>query len=462
MPKVINQEELNKAIDYSQYAADLPEDDSADDEGSDYSFWGEKDPRKPGTPAPAEQEAPKAAVKGVEPSSKRTDPLSDDEISKLKELAPLWLRNIDIQRKHNADPRKNPILSAEGRKHADLHEAMKDYHSSFDKKAKSEDYQNGTMFDKWRAQHQHKQDWHKENPDHHSGIMDRIDDTRKVYDVANRAHLHDKKEMLQDALTPGKGTMSSTEAAQHFGTKEGGEDEMPTVSTVRSATSSFGAHNPQLIRQELDNLKDLQPLSPEDEEILQDKGSKAPMVQHPAFNDPENKKLVNDFYSLHGKAMRDDHIKKLMNGLGIDEGLHQHIDMGKLADSAMTGMLRGVKDYDSNKGKSLGQYVHYTANNHVRSELQRQHQIAQSLRNKAKQSKATTPAAAVTAPDAKPAAPVKVFSPEEKAALQAKYAAQGKTVVKPKADPLASMPSDMKERHQSILAAKKTQTPGEE
>lgn len=448
--------DLLKAIDYTDYLGDLPQ-ESEDAEDNDYSYWGEKDPRAAGQQAPESR-----PTSPIDPSSSRSEPLSEEEITRLKELAPLWLQNLSIQRKHDADPRKNPILAAEGHKNRHLSEMMADYHKAWDNVRNSDEYKDADHLGKKQLQIKHKLDWHKKNPTHHASVMDKLDDTRKIYDLAGRAHLYEKKEMLQDALTPGLGSMSSQEAAQHFGIKEGGEDDMPSVSTVRSAAASFGQKNQKMIQDELGRLSHIKGLSPEEEEILQDKGSKAPLLQHPAFQDPENKKLINDFYALHGKAMRDESIKQHMKTLGIDEGLHQHIDMGQLADAAMTGMLRGASDHQKGRGKSFGANVHETARNHVRAELQRQHPIAASLRRKA--NAAAKAAQAVKQPageSTQPTSAIKRFSPEEIAAMNAKYAAAGKNkIAPPKSDITSKMPSDMKERHQSILAAKKTQ--GEE
>ena len=418
----------------------------AEDEDQDpYAYWGMSD-RAPGQQAEPEAQSKIVPSAVVPRREQEQEKLSPEDWRKLEQLAPVWLENYNRQKMKSADPRYNPVLYGEGKKKALLDNAAGQYHQDFKDHTSSDEYQgHSNLFDKWRSQLGFLRDWHSKNSDVHSDAVDALNQAQQVHDLSNRARLNERKESLAHAgESAGAPTMGQHVAATHLGVGAEDEDAPVSIATIRDPGAAFASKHGGIVEQERKKLADVKQLTPEEEEQLHAEGASVPMLKHPAFEDPENRSLVNRFYAQHGGPMRDENIRKVMKNLNIDESLSPHIDMGRLGDAAMHGLLEGVHSWRDDVGTSRGNHMRNTANNFIRTELQRQHPIAQNLRAKAKA------ADEAKKQESLKTAPVKVFSPEEKAKLQAQYAAQGKT----KVSPTALMNDQMKGRMNGVSAAR--------
>ena len=427
----------------------------------EYKHWGDKDVRKPGqdeseTPASSSSSTllPKRTNKGK--------PFSPEEVAKLRDLSAKQAANIITARNHYADPRKNPRMHREAQLHLAHDTAFKPMHDAWSELSDSDTYKSASLPKKWRMQKEFINNWHDSNPEHYPAAMDAIKGAHGKGEQADLAHTQDEKRKLEHAsMGGGLGSMSSKEAAAHFGVK-GADDETPQANTSQSAAVKFAGANPEAVKQALAN-KRFENIPEEDIEVAGSQG-RAPIKKHPDFDKPENKKLIEDFASRYAHLQNSDFVNKIKNEVGASGA---DIDDASLSDAAHNAMWMGMHNYNAGRsGMSMDQYIKRHMVDAIKNNVKQQH---------TEQTSAAAKRATKQLPpkeDARLAAPVKVFSPEERAALQAKM--QGQAVPKPtSAIPEAPAPQvqkphfsehlddSAKERMKSIDAAKMAVKPKE-
>jgi len=404
METFIQDELLNKA-----------DSDEEDNPFSEYANWDEKDSRKPGQ----SEEVPTTEHGVVLP--KRTDkkrPFTRDEVNKLRDLASKQAANIVIARNHYADPRKNPRLHRESQLHLAHDNAFKPMHDAWSELSDSDSYKKASLPQKHRMQRDFINQWHQENPEHYQAATDAIQGAHEKGSQADLAHTQEEKRRLEhSAMGGGLGSMTSQEAAAHLGVK-GDDDEMPQTSTSQSAGVKFAGANPEAVKQALSN-KRFEGVPEEDIEIEENTG-RAPIKKHPDFEHPENKALINDFASRYAHLQDKPFIDRVKQKAGISD---PDIDDAAISDASHNAMWLGMHQYNASRSNmNLDQFIKNRMVDAVKNNIKQQHtdKVTSSAKRAAKQMPAAQEART---------AGVKVYTPEERAALQAKMT--GQPVAKP-------------------------------
>ena len=395
--------------------------DEEDDPFAEYANWGEQDTRKPGQNAEqdkTEQAPVSSELIGKKPSSRQ---FSVDDIRKLKDLAAKQASNIAVARNHYSDPKKNPRLYREANLHSAHNESFADMHDAWNKVSNSDEYKSLPLHEKWKAQRKFINDWHSQNPEHYHSVIENIHNAHQKGEQADTAHTQEEKRRLEHAaMGGGLGEMSGKEAAAHFGVKAGGEDDIPQVATTGSSAVSFGSANPEAIKQALSS-KRFESVPEETVDVDPLSGS-APIKKHPDFDKPENKALVNDFASRYAGLMNSKFVDKLKR----DMGASSQIDEAAVNDAAHNAMWHALHNYDAQRSDmSLHNFIKFRVIDAMKNNIKQQH---------TEQVTAAAKRAAKVNPSEKKFSPtVKVYTPEEKAALQAKMTGsqQSAQVAKP-------------------------------
>lgn len=388
------------------------EDTNEDDPFSEYKHWDEKDAKKPGQDAPESKETfgdiamPKRASKDK--------PFTLDEIKKLRDLAAKQAANIVVARNHYADPKKNPKMHREGHLQVAHNNAFSNMHDAWNEFSNSEQYRNASLPQKWKMQRDFKSNWHDQNPSHYAEAMGHLSGAHKKGELADLARLQEEKRRLEHSkMGGGIGTMTTQEAAAHLGSKAG-EDEAPQVTTTQSAGAKFAASNPKAIEQALAS-KRFGSVPEEDVEVEHLSG-RAPIKKHPDFDKPENKKLINDFAGRYAHLQNSDFVNKIKHQVGASTA---QLDDAALSDAAHNAMWMAMHQHNAARSDiPLDKFIKNRMVDAIKNNIKAQHteQTTASAKRAAKQT--------VKQDDPARMAGVKIYTPEERAALQAKMLGQ--------------------------------------
>jgi hypothetical protein len=439
--EIINKIEVDDLIkaDYSD-----PEDltnDYADieDEGADpfseYKHWGAKDTKTAGQSAPERASEKISPVVGASASKGR--PFTHDEIAKLKQLASKHVNNLIIARNHYSDPKQNPKLHREGHLQLAHEDAFSNLHDAWKEFSNSDEYRNAPLPQKWKMQLDFQKNWHDQYPEHYAHAMDKIDAAHDSGGKADKARLQEEKRRLEHAaIGGGLGAMSQQEAAAHMGTKAT-DDEAPQVGTTQSAGTKFAQQNPEAIKQALASSRFTNVDTADDQEVDEISG-KAPIKRHPDLDKPENKALINDFAGRYVHLMSKPYIDKIKRDMGVP---HAQVDDAELATAADHAMWTALHQHNAAASDvSLHNFIKWRMKDAIKNNIKQQHTKETTAAAKRAAKQQTTQQTAAADPERTKG--LKIYTPEEKAALQAKMLGQpAPTPVAPKPAPTPVAPT---------------------
>ena len=442
-------------------------DDEDVDPFGDYENWGEKDTRQPGqeekeagTVAPSQEVVPKRGKGGK--------PFTPEQVKKLRDLASKQAANIIIARNHYADPKKNPRMHREAQLHSAHEAAFAPMHDAWSELSDSDSYRKASLPQKYRMQRDFINQWHQDNPEHYPAAMNAIHSAHEKGGKADLAHTQEEKRRLEHAsMGGGLGDMTSQEAAAHLGSKAE-DDEAPQANTMQSAGVKFAGSNPEAVKQALAS-KRFEDVPSADVDVEEMQG-RAPVKKHPDFEHPENKALINDFAGRYTHLMNQGFIDKLKEGLGAKGS---QVDDAAVSDAAHNAMWMAMHQYNASRSNMpLDSFIKNRMVDAIKNNIKQQHteQVTASAKRAAKQIKPEDPART---------AGLKIYSPDEKAAFQAKVTGQPAVAPVPAVPvpasvttpaPVAQQPDKphfsthlddaAKERLQNVGAAKTIRRPG--
>lgn len=358
-------------------------DEGNDEEANAQAQDDARAPAKTGTSAKEqkqEQEQKGSGKAEVSPSSQqeKISDLDPERLKKLKDVAGHWLAYADQVRKMSADAKKNPHLFAEGHRMAANNTAHEDFNEAYHSFINSPEYQKLSPTKQMRAEMKFKKEWKEKNPDYHKNAVKAVSQAHGMHSKARELHGKEREAQIAHILSGGQSvgsgdTMSAQEAAQHVGAGKG--EEGYVSSTVQDPSASFARTNKEFLAT-LDKPK----LTMEDYEELESPEMKA--IKHRSLNDPENKKLLNDFFKEHHPLIERNarRMKSQAQAAGIPE---DKLDESALHEAGMHGLMQAIKDYSSDVG-SFKTHANSKISGLMQSHLASQDVVPKSLRAKAK------------------------------------------------------------------------------
>lgn len=284
---------------------------------------------------------------GSAPQKAQIKDLDPERLSSLKEVSRHWLDHADQVRKQTANARLNPHLFAEGHRIAAHNAAHEDFHSAHRALQEKPEYKDASEAGKMRMERDLKKEWAAKG--HTKNAVDAVAEAHKMHGAAADLHAKEKAardmHLKQGGASAAGDTYSSAEAAQHVGAAQD-EDGGYATSIEKDPTASMAQRHSTRLHQIPD-----QKITAEDEEA-QLANPEMKTIKHPVLDDPNNKKLINDFVKdFHPLIERTAHrARSQAMASGIPES---KLDMSDLHEAGLHGLMQAVRDYNPELGHSF-------------------------------------------------------------------------------------------------------------
>jgi hypothetical protein len=368
-------DDWNDADQDEQYAGLSIRDQGEMDESDDAAKWlAEQEDKKPEAKPEPEgddqysdenmdwdnliNEAEKPSEGKGKGKSSFVDDMSDEDLQDWQHFAHHWSSAGRQMSNQSADASSNPINFAEGHREAAHNKSHKDFRAAYEEFKNSEDFQSKSKSEQRKATREFKKQFKADNPDHTKNAMSSYSDAHGMHSKA-MDHYNTKKDAALDHILSGgvsgsEDTMSTKEAASHFGVTGDEGQQSGSRSTVES---SFAQQNPEFIEsiRQKRGIKGVQ----ESDETLDNPDKE--IYRHPSLSG-KHKDKMDQLFGQYGKLI-EQNIKKGANKLKAKGIPENEIDESDLREHAMYGLINAVKTFKKDRGAGFNTH----ASSHIQS-----------------------------------------------------------------------------------------------